>query len=70
MILEPEDGRSQAHLFTLRIWSVEGEDAAPQWRVRLQDVYSGEVTYCANWDSLIACIEGSLRDDDGTPVTS
>lgn len=70
MILEPEDARSQAHLFTLRIWSVEGEDAAPRWRVRLQDVHSGEVTYCTNWDSLIACIEGSLRDADGAPVAS
>ncbi len=70
MIQEPEDARAHAHLFTLRIWSVEGGDAAPQWRARLQDVRSGEVTYCANWDSLIACIEGSLRDDDGAPVTS
>ena len=70
MILEPEDARSQAHLFTLRVWSIEGEDTAPQWRVRLQDVQSGEVTYFTNWNSLITCIEASLRDDDGTPVTS
>jgi len=69
MVLEPEDARTHAHLFTLRIWSVEG-DAAPQWRARLQDVQSGEVTYFTNWDSLIACIEESLRDDDGAPVTS
>lgn len=69
MVLEPEDARSQAHLFTLRIWSVEGEDTAPRWRVRLQDVQSGEVTYCTNWDSLVACIEASLHDDDSAPVT-
>jgi len=69
MDLEPEDPRSQAHLFTLRIWSVEGV-AASQWRARLQDVHSGEVTYCADLDSLVACIEASLRDGDGAPVTS
>ena len=70
MVLEPEDALSQAHLFTLRIWSVEGEDAAPRWRVRLQNVQSGEVTFFKDWQEMVACIEESLRDDNGTPVTS
>jgi hypothetical protein len=57
----------QARLFTLRIWS-SNEDSAPEWRARFQDVQSGEVTYCADWDSLIARIEETLREQgDRTP---
>ncbi len=70
--MNDEEGaaNNQALLFTLRIWAVKEGGTAPQWRSRLQNLHSGEVNYFTNWDSLIACIEESLRDDDGAPVTS
>lgn len=64
MVLEPEDECSQAHLFILRIWSVEGEDAAPQWRARLQNVHSGEVVFFKDWQEMIACLEESVNDQN------
>ena len=66
MSLEPEDARTQARLFTLRIWSVEG-DAASQWRARLQNVQSGEVTFFKNWQEMIACLEESLNEQEHFP---
>lgn len=52
----------QARLFTLRIWSVEG-DAERQWRVRLQDVQSGEVNYFKDLKALCAFLDQRLREE-------
>ena len=61
-----ESAPTQTHLFTLRIWSVEG-DAASQWRARLQNVQSGEVTFFKNWQEMIACLEESLNEQGHFP---
>ncbi len=52
----------QAVLFTLRIWSIEGKPK--QWRARLQNVQSGEVTFAKDWEALIAQIEENLKELD------
>ena len=59
----------QSHLFTLRVWMVNGEHAAPTWRARLQDLRSGEVNYCRDWDALIACLEETLREQNDKSVS-
>ena len=69
MVLETEEDRKQAHLFTLRIWLVNGDAPAFEWRGRLQNLQSGEVNYCTNWDSLIACIEDALREQNDKPAS-
>ena len=53
---------NQAHLFILRIWSAEGGEGALQWRVRLQDIQSGEVSFFKDWRDMIAGLEESLRE--------
>ena len=64
--MNDEEGadNNQAHLFTLRIWAVKEGGTAPKWRSRLQNIQSGEVQFCTNWDSLIACLEESLREQN------
>ncbi len=61
---------AQAHLFTLRIWSVGEGTAAPKWRSRLQNVRSGEVVFCENLTDLLRHIKEALDDsmtDDDSP---
>ena len=64
-----EAPNTHAHLFTLRIWLVNEESPALEWRGRVQNLHSGEVNYCANWDSLIACIEETLRDQKDVSIS-
>ncbi|PJB67890.1 MAG: hypothetical protein CO094_02685 [Anaerolineae bacterium CG_4_9_14_3_um_filter_57_17] len=59
----------QSHLFTLRVWMVNGDHAAPTWRARLQNIQSGEVNYCRDWNALIACIEEALREQNHKSVS-
>jgi hypothetical protein len=58
-----EQTKNKAHIFTLRIWAANKGGTAPQWRSRLQNIQSGEVTFCHNWENLIANIEEMLRED-------
>jgi hypothetical protein len=59
-----------AHLFILRVWSVEGDDDAPQWRVRLQNIQSGEVTFFKDWHEMIASLEENLNEPNFNRVNS
>ncbi len=52
--------RPKALLFTLRIWSMDENTHAPRWRVRLQNVQSGEVHYCSDGKALIALLDELL----------
>lgn len=47
----------KALLFTLRVWSINEDAHAPLWRVRLQNVQSGEVHYCNDGKALIALLD-------------
>ena len=55
--------KHKAHLFTLRIWAVNEEATAPQWRSRLQNIQNGEVHFFRDWQSLIASIEDALHEN-------
>ena len=57
-----EVARSEALLFTLRVWRVNGNAHALEWRVRLQNVHSGEVHYCNNGKALIALLDELLLE--------
>ena len=61
-----EGAQIRVHLFTLRIWSVEGNPQ--QWRARLQDIQSGEVTFFKDWEGLIAQIKENLTEMDALPT--
>ncbi len=54
--------RSKALLFTLRIWNVNDDPRALQWRVRLQNVQSGEVHYCSDGKALITLLAEILLE--------
>jgi len=64
MVLETEEDRKQAHLFTLRIWLVNRDAPAFEWRGRLQNLHSGEVTFFKNWQEMIACLEENLNEQN------
>ena len=61
---EAAEPQNKAHLFTLRIWSANEEETAPQWRSRLQNLQSGEVNFCRDWDTLVATIEKALHEQN------
>ena len=54
--------RSKSLVFTLRLWSANDNTHAPQWRVRLQNVSTGEVHYCVDGKSLIDLLDQLLLD--------
>lgn len=54
--------RSKSLLFTLRLWSAHENTHAPQWRVRLQNVNTGEVYYCGDGKSLINLLDELLLE--------
>jgi|GEM_PF-715772 len=54
--------RTKSLLFTLRLWSADENTHAPQWRVRLQNVHTGEVHYCGDGKSLITLLDDLLLD--------
>ena len=60
---DSEQMKQKAHLFTLRIWSVSKAESPLQWRSRLQNIQSGEVTFCRDWENLIAKIEDALLQE-------
>jgi hypothetical protein len=47
-------------LFTLRAWLVNENTSEPHWRVRLQNVASGEVFYCNDGQTLISLLNELL----------
>jgi len=51
-------------MFTLHIWVMHGEASAIKWRGRIQNLRSGEVSNCVDWDSLIAYIEETLHEQN------
>lgn len=57
-----EGAQIRAHLFTLRIWSVEGNPQ--QWRARLQDIQSGEVTFFKDWEGLISQLKEHMTETE------
>ncbi|MBI3150906.1 MAG: hypothetical protein HYZ21_02130 [Chloroflexi bacterium] len=63
MLPDTQETLAKAHLFTLRIWVVKQDAASIEWRVRLQDTHSGEVTYFRNWQELIASLEKTIRSE-------
>lgn len=54
----------RASLFTLRIWIVNGDANAFQWRGRLQNIQSGEVYFCKDGNTLVKLIENSLLESN------
>ena len=62
--------KHKAHLFTLRIWAVNEEATAPQWRSRLQDIQSGEVNYFKDLESLQNFIDERLHGEKQETLNS
>ncbi|HNM37457.1 MAG TPA: hypothetical protein PKI33_10345 [Anaerolineales bacterium] len=54
--------RTKSLLFTLRLWSADENTHAPQWRVRLQNVHTGEVHYCGDGKSLNTLLDDILSE--------
>jgi hypothetical protein len=54
--------RTRSLLFTLRLWSANENMHAPQWRVRLQNVNTGEVYYCGDGKSLLNLLDELLLE--------
>ncbi|HNF94573.1 MAG TPA: hypothetical protein PLQ75_07995 [Anaerolineales bacterium] len=54
--------RTKSLLFTLRLWSADENTHAPQWRVRLQNVHTGEVHYCGDGKSLTTLLDDILNE--------
>ncbi len=54
--------RSKSLLFTLRLWSANENTHAPQWRVRLQNVNTGEVHFCGDGKLLISLLDELLLE--------
>jgi hypothetical protein len=59
---EENAARSKALLLTLRIWNVNDDGRAPQWRVRLQNVRSGEVRYSGYGNALLHLLDEILSE--------
>jgi hypothetical protein len=51
-----------AYFFTLRIWMVKHGNDGIQWRARLHNIHTKEVTYHKDWQALIECIENTLEN--------
>ena len=58
----------RAVLFTLKIWLIDENVSEPRWRVRLQNIQTGEVHYCSDGTQLIALLDEllieSLRNEE------
>ena len=65
MLPDTQETFAKARLFTLRVWVVKQDETAFEWRARLQDTHSGEVTYFRNWQDLSASIEKIIRSQNG-----
>ena len=66
---EANPPKNKALLFTLRVWAVNEEETAPQWRSRLQNIQNGEVNFFGNWQALIACLEEALNEETNKSIT-
>ena len=42
-----------SHLFTVRLWQEDLGDGQSEWRGKLQNVHSGEVSYFRDWQMLV-----------------
>lgn len=62
MVGDETIARSNSLLFTLRLWSANENTYAPQWRVRLQNVNTGEVYYCGDGKSLVTLLDNLLLE--------
>lgn len=65
MVIETQQSFSKARLFTLRVWVVKQEEAVFEWRARLQDTQSGDVSYFRDWQDLSTSIEKIIRNQNG-----
>ena len=59
----------QSHLFTLRLWVEELGEGEQEWRVRLQNVASGEACYFRDWPTLVNLLLAMLPNSDAPHTT-
>lgn len=59
-----------ARFFTLRIWVVGQGNDGIQWRARLYDIHTKEVTCHKDWQALIESIENTLEYQMSDPSSS
>lgn len=64
MLTDTQETFAKARLFTLRVWVVKQDETVFEWRARLQDTQSGEVSYFRSWQDLSSSIETIIRNHD------
>ena len=62
----------RTHLFILRMWLEEVGDGETEWRVKVQHVLSGDVSYFRDWQALQQFINThtDFRAKRGQPINS
>ena len=60
---------TRSHLFTVRLWVEQSEEAGPAWYGKVQDMADGHIAYVNDWQALLAVLQGMAEASSGRPET-
>lgn len=68
-ILDEHKPPTRSHLFTVRLWVGQSEEAGPAWYGKVQDMVDGHTAYFCDWQALLTVLQSMLEPPATPPET-